>query len=702
MISVVDKTGFQILENNNCLLRGSLPKIVLDNREAVTWDTVECNKANIVCSTESGITCTLSIVTEGNRFAIGMTYQSTSLMVGGKSHCIDSLEGIQIHFAVDKLDRALANYLSEDWWTKPFHTSNLADVPARTQSLLCKNKSNTYLYMLPVCSENTKSSFEGGQGLTLRSTPGTGGFANFSSLLLCGCIGEEPYELSTHAADYAMELLGKPKVNVQSKLYPEMLEYLGWCSWDAFYYEISEENMLLKMKEMREKKVPIRWTIIDCGWSDAEDYALSSFDADKVRFPNGLKGCVEKIKKDYKIDWVGAWHTIIGYWNGISHNSKLAYEQRENLYTTHCNKLMPYPDKKKVFDFFNTWHTLLKSDGIDFVKVDYQSVLINMLRNNFSIGQAAKEIHTGLEASVAINFNGNMINCMGMANENLFNRPVSLISRNSDDFFPLKEHWFKEHATQNAYNCYYHRAFVHTDWDMWWSNHPNSTQNALLRAISGGPIYTSDKLGETIVDEYMPLIFKDGRILRCDGQGLPTEDCLLQNCLESQLALKIHNYEKDTHYIAAFNINGENEPVKYEVKLSDCIGLDTSSREYVSFEHFGGQLDYVSKDSKYVGEIASEELKLYSFTPIVNGIALIGDEQKYIKSKVIKNTIWLGSNRVIAELYQGCSFIFTTRRSVVRTMLNDREVTFIKDRDKYTVDTAFFEGNCVLEIEVGN
>ncbi len=89
--------------------------------------------------------------------------------------------------------------------------------------------------------------------------------------------------------------------------------------------------MILKLKKMREKKVPIRWTIIDCGWSDAEDYALSSFDADKVRFPNGLKGCVEKIKK------------------------------------------------------------------------------INMLRNNFSIGWAAKEIYTGLEASITINFNGNMI-----------------------------------------------------------------------------------------------------------------------------------------------------------------------------------------------------------------------------------------------------------------------------------------------------
>lgn len=35
---------------------------------------------------------------------------------------------------------------------------------------------------------------------------------------------------------------------------PEMLKYLGWCSWDAFYTEISEEKVLRKGQRICGKK----------------------------------------------------------------------------------------------------------------------------------------------------------------------------------------------------------------------------------------------------------------------------------------------------------------------------------------------------------------------------------------------------------------------------------------------------------------
>lgn len=39
---------------------------------------------------------------------------------------------------------------------------------------------------------------------------------------------------------------------------PEMFRYLGWCSWDAFYKEVSEAGIRQKADEFAEKKIPMR------------------------------------------------------------------------------------------------------------------------------------------------------------------------------------------------------------------------------------------------------------------------------------------------------------------------------------------------------------------------------------------------------------------------------------------------------------
>jgi hypothetical protein len=51
---------------------------------------------------------------------------------------------------------------------------------------------------------------------------------------------------------------------------------------------------------------------------------------------------------------------------------------------------------------------------------------------------------------------------------------------------------------------------------MWWSEHPESAiQSGVLRAISGSPIYVSDKIGRSNGEILKPLALSDGKILRC-------------------------------------------------------------------------------------------------------------------------------------------------------------------------------------------
>ena len=39
---------------------------------------------------------------------------------------------------------------------------------------------------------------------------------------------------------------------------PEIFNYLGWCSWDAFYTDVTEDKIRQKTQELTEKKVPVR------------------------------------------------------------------------------------------------------------------------------------------------------------------------------------------------------------------------------------------------------------------------------------------------------------------------------------------------------------------------------------------------------------------------------------------------------------
>ena len=57
----------------------------------------------------------------------------------------------------------------------------------------------------------------------------------------------------------------------------------------------------------------------------------------------------------------------------------------------------------------------------EFVKIDNQSMIRRYYKHYAPVGQVARQIHNAMEASVGQHFDNQMINCMGMANENSVN-----------------------------------------------------------------------------------------------------------------------------------------------------------------------------------------------------------------------------------------------------------------------------------------
>jgi hypothetical protein len=50
------------------------------------------------------------------------------------------------------------------------------------------------------------------------------------------------------------------------KQLPEVARYLGWCTWDAFYHDVSAQGIAAGLQSFNQAGVQPRWIIIDDGW----------------------------------------------------------------------------------------------------------------------------------------------------------------------------------------------------------------------------------------------------------------------------------------------------------------------------------------------------------------------------------------------------------------------------------------------------
>ena len=617
--------------------------------------------------------------------------------IGRRPPGLATRNGIRIHVgAVNDLQGLMANYLFKDWWTRPFFGADLTQLPDRTQSLVWKD-AEMYHHLLPICDAVLKTELQGGdEGLEIVTAAYDEGYCNVSATAFALASDVDPFAIPDRTTRAGFHALGKADRMRWHRRYPEPFEYLGWCSWDAFYHEVSAEGVTAKAKELDDKNVPVRWFILDDGWLDTDSGRLVSFDPDPERFPDGLAPLVDTLKATYGLQWLGIWHTLFGYWQGIDPDGELSDQFRDSLHTTHAGRVIPGTEVPRAFTFWNAWHSSLRESGVDFVKVDYQSGLPTFLQGDVAIGKAAAHAHEALEASVGKNFDLNLINCMGMATENLWHRPTSAVTRNSDDFFPEREGSFAEHALQNAYNAYYHAPFMWLDWDMWWTEHPYAATHAVLRAVSGGPIYVSDRVGATDPAQLRPLILSDGRILRGDQPGVVTEDCLMRNPNREPIPLKVWNTVGGVGVVAAVNAHVDGIDVAGSVGPEDVPGLAGS--RFVIFEHFSREAQVIGRDARLSFSLEPQACALYHIIPAVGPVVPLGLVDRYLSVAAIAD--WQQTpERTTVVLLDGGTFGWFASAAPTRVKVNGVEVAYDVDDGVFTADCAFTGSANWVEIE---
>lgn len=544
----------------------------------------------------------------------------------------------------------MANHRHTEFWCRPSFGTDPRECPEETQYFLYKKSENTWGVIVPVVSDDYKCVLEGtDHGLCAVLFSWCRDMTACRSLAFVTAEGSDPYALTEECVKTALSHLNNGCVTREKRRYPEVFEYLGWCSWDALQIRVSEDGLIEKCNEFKRKGIPVKWAIIDDMWAEIAQFngavynsrnemfdlmhssSMYNFEASYTRFPQGLEHAVTRMH-EYGMK-VGIWHPTTGYWFGLDPDGVAYKKLADYTYTAPEGEIIADWHETNAFNYFNTMHRFFRACGADFLKVDNQSMTNRFYRYSGTVGKVTHDWHRGLEASVGLNFDNTMINCMGMASEDIWNRPFSSISRCSDDFQPEDRPWFTKHILQCTYNSIFQGQFYWNDYDMWWTDDTQAEKNSLLRAVSGGPIYVSDEIGRSRPEILKPLAFEDGRILRCDRSGMPTPDCLTIDPETAEKPLKIQNITSHSGgtagVVAAFNITREQNEVSGTICSADVPGL--CGDKFAVYEYFTGECHIVNKGETIPFTLKNiDDYRLFVIVPYINNYAAIGMIDKMI------------------------------------------------------------------------
>ncbi len=568
---------------------------------------------------------------------------------------------------------------------------DISKLKKETLCLLIEREAGDYILMLPIYDKLSRGAlqYENGQ-LSLNGVTGSDGITVSSGELLYIAAGSDPYALMENAALDLKERLGSFNLRRDKKM-PEILKLLGWCTWNAFYFEVDGEKILSGLKEFKENGVTLGYTLMDDGWLTTTDTmpmgsrVMTDFAENKEKFKAGLKGLTDTARKEYALKQFLVWHASIGYWAGTDIGD---YGEKKDVYmsapSSFCDmaermngQFAHHPVKpERAEEFYDKFHSYLKSVGVDGVKIDVQYLFEGLCENAGGRIKSMDIYRKALEGSVYKNFDNNCLNCMSCSNDMLYRMEKTNLIRSGNDYSPKRVNY--NFLASNAFNSYWMYPIAYPDWDMFWSSKEDSFLEAVGRVASGSLVYISDELSNHDYELIKALCLDDGTLLRANDVGRPTADCLMYHPISDKKLLKVFNRNSKTYILGVMNLC--NCELEGTASPSDVYGIEGD--DFIVFGFRDKALHRLSLKEKISVKYSVYGGDLLTVAPIVNGVAVIGLEGKMngsaavselsfengvIDAEVIGNgTLKLFAEKPVKALrINGCEKEFSLESSVI-------------------------------------
>jgi Raffinose synthase or seed imbibition protein Sip1 len=369
-----------------------------------------------------------------------------------------------------------------------------------------------------------------------------------------------------------------------------VLTQVSLGTWNALGQKLTEEKVLKAVDTLAENSINISTLIIDDNWQDIDykgdsqwKHGWRDFEAEPKTFPKGLKSLVSEIRSRHKgIQNIAVWHTLLGYWAGLSPDGPLSkrYKTVELIREDVEDRNLPLGGKMTVVaeedvnKLYDDFYRFLSDCGVDGVKTDAQYMM-----DTWVSAKARRElINTYLDAWTIASlrhFGSRAISCMSQSPQIMFhsqlprNRPA-VLCRNSDDFIPDIPSTHPWHIWSNAHNSLLTQHLnILPDWDMFQTDHGQHDID-LINQMTG-----TTPRGKTV-------IFRPSVLGRAIDQYINYDDLSL---------LKVGAYHgravTGTPIMGVFNIS--TRPLTEILPLSRFSGVLPSSH-YVVRSHRSGKV----------------------------------------------------------------------------------------------------------------
>ncbi|KAL3419619.1 galactinol-sucrose galactosyltransferase 6 [Phlyctema vagabunda] len=288
----------------------------------------------------------------------------------------------------------------------------------------------------------------------------------------------------------------------------------AYCTWNGLGQNFTDETLYRALESMFKAGIDFSTLIIDDNWQSIDEHGANNFhhrwtrfEADKTKFPRGLKNTISTIRERYPlIKQIAVWHGIMGYWNGFSpegalittYKTKKLKKQDNGFFGGGTLLAVDADQAERLYDDF---YGFLADCGVNSVKTDTQ-FLLDQLENAPDRRRFISAYQDAWLKASAHHFSAKAISCMSQVPQNIFHSQLlisqpKLMVRNSEDFFPDEPSSHPWHIFCNAHtNVFTQHLNVLPDWDMFQTSHEYSYYHAAARCISGGPIYFTDEPGK--------------------------------------------------------------------------------------------------------------------------------------------------------------------------------------------------------------
>lgn len=607
-------------------------------------------------------------------------------------------------------------------WMIPSVGNRIENIPSETQFLLIDRGNSKYLMIIPLVDQKTRCSLGGNSGgLELIAETGDTLTLVDKFLGLYLLSGSNPQAMIKQATAEIQQQLKTFKLRSE-KSEPWFADYFGWCTWNALYTKLSSDTLIYAAQKFKENRIPVKYMIIDDGWQSETNGFLDSFAADHKKFPHGLSSLISDLKVNYGIDKVFMWQALWGTFKGLDKNSfgnlaietnalpakKMALPNKKTI-EEDINKVATvgkvfYPGAKRYMavpdwiPYYNQYFDYLRKQGADGVKVDAMTWVESVGNNRGGRVSEMKNMMQGLQGAVNTHFSNEMINCSSCSNDYLFNALSATVTRSSGDFFPEKPESHGFHVYTNAHTSFWMGDIVLPDWDMFQSGHKSGAFHAAARAISGGPVYTTEVIGTEDKEVLKKLMTSTGRLPRSKDVGRVCTESLFTDPAKNKKAVKIFNTNLIGGVVGVFNCSFNPEKsVSVTEKIKSTDIENRLGDEFAVYRYSTGELSLKSKSQAIPVELYELGFDLFTYVPVKNGFAPIGIVEKYNPGGMISEFNQLADDLIAIKFLEGGKFVAYSEKKPTKVFVNAQSIPFNFISNKLEVDVPKTE-NALLTV----